>query len=158
MRVYRGLAAALAALSIVVVGSPASAAAMDSASASKLRQLDIMLMVSALRCRHSSHGFQADYYRFSEAHLSELNGASRYLEKELGRHHGATGAKRALDKMSVAMANTYGQGHPDMDCEQLKIATRELASNDQPGALLAAADRLLMRADGGRVNLAARGQ
>lgn len=145
-----GVAAGLAAFSMTLA-FPASAGTVDSAE--KIRKLDIMLMVTALRCRHGADNFQADYERFSASHLAELNAASATLKADIGRRSGAAGAKRALDKISTGMANAYGNGHPWMDCAQLKQAARDLSQTRAPGALLAAADEYL--APSGRVALAA---
>lgn len=155
MRVINRGAASLIACAVLFSGATAPAAASDMVSAEKIRKLDIMLMVSALRCRHSADGFQADYYDFSKAHLHSLNAASRTLEADFRQTRGSKGAKLALDKMSVGMANRYGQGHPTMSCSQLKQETRDLARNGQSAALDAAADRLLSEG-GGRVALVAR--
>ena len=150
MRFSTGVVAALAALSIVPM-APAHASA--GGDAEKVRRLDIMLMVSALRCRTTSDGFQSDYDNFSSAHLTELNAAGTTLKKSLSANYGETGSNRALDKISTSMANTYGQGHPWLNCAELKSATQSLAQNRAPGALLAAADALL--GDSGRVSLTA---
>jgi hypothetical protein len=135
-----GIAAGVAALSMVLA-APASASPVDSAE--KIRKLDIMLMVTALRCRKGADNFQADYERFSASHLAELNAASNTLKADLSKRQGAAGAKRALDKISTGMANAYGNGHPWLDCAGLKQVARELAAQKQPGVLLAAADEYL---------------
>ena len=150
MRFSTGVAAGLAALSILT-SVPAQASAGDDAE--KVRKLDIMLMVTALRCRNTADGFQSDYDRFTAAHLSELNQAAATLKQSLNAHYGPTGANRALDKISTSMANSYGQGHPWLNCAELKQATQSLAQNRAPGALLSAADTLL--GDSGRVSLTA---
>lgn len=156
MRVLRKVAAGLAVFTMVAGAVSTPAMAGDFSSAEKLRKLDIMLMVSALRCRFSADGFQADYYDFSRMHLQSLNAANRELEAGFRQQFGATGAKRALDRMSVSMANHYGQGHPTMGCADLKAATQELAHTGDRATLLAAADRLLAESGDGRVTLAAR--
>lgn len=153
MRFIQGMAAGAAALSILAIAPVAQAAVHSHDSAEKIRRLDIMLMVSSLRCRNTPDGFQSDYAQFSTNHLSELNEANRRLSLDFEKQHGVKGAKRALDKLSVVMANQYGQGHPWMNCQQLKQATAALAANRQPGALLAAADQML--SDGSTVNLTA---
>jgi hypothetical protein len=151
MRYSTGVAATLAALSIFATSIPAQAAPGDEAE--KVRRLDIMLMVSALRCRTTADGFQADYDSFSNAHLSELNASASVLKHSLEARYGASGSKRALDKISTSMANSYGTGHPWLNCAELKQATQSLAQNRAPGALLAAADALL--GDSGRATLTA---
>ena len=56
---------------------------------------------------------------------------------------GPTAANRALDKMSVVIANSYGIGHPNMGCSELRQVTRDLARTRTTGALLSAADTLV---------------
>jgi hypothetical protein len=144
-----GVAAGLAAL-MTVSAMPAQAQSVDAAE--KVRKLDIMLMVTALRCRKGADNFQADYERFSASHLAELNAASNTLKADLSKRQGAAGAKRALDRISTGMANAYGNGHPWLDCAGLKQVAQELGQSRKPGVLLAAADQYL---SGGRVQLAA---
>lgn len=151
MRFSTGVLAGLSALA-VFTSVPAQASAGDDAE--KVRRLDIMLMVSALRCRTTSDGFQSDYDSFSTAHLKELNSAAATLKQSLSARYGASGANRALDKISTSMANSYGQGHPWLNCAELKQATQSLAQNRAPGALLSAADTLLGDG-GGRASLTA---
>jgi hypothetical protein len=152
MKRISGVAAGIAAL-MMATAMPAQAQSQAVDNAEKIRKLDIMLMVSALRCRKGADNFQADYERFSASHLAELNQASNTLKADLSKRTGAAGAKKALDKISVGMANAYGNGHPWLDCAGLKNVTRELAGKKQPGMLLAAADEYL--APRGRVTLAA---
>lgn len=140
---------------LLLAAQPASAlAGPDLDRAEKLRKLDIMLMVTALWCRHSPYGFQNDYYRFSANHLAELNQSAGTLRSSLALTYGAKGADRALDRMSVMIANRYGQGHPTLSCQQLQSEVRALAKDSRPGTLLVAATRLLP--DGKGVQLAFR--
>lgn len=150
---YRGelddrrlLAGSLLTLLVLVIGlvvaTPARAAA-GMSDAEKIRRLDIMLMVTSLRCRSTPANFQADYGRFTTRHIGELNIAAAQLKGQLAKRYGAAGATRALDKLSVTMANSYGQGHPWLDCGQLRMVTRSLAEARGGAVLLAAADQLL---------------
>lgn len=134
-------AAAAGAAVAMLASVPASA--QDMSQAEKLRRLDIMLMVTGLRCRTTADNFQADYGRFTTAHIGTLNAASNALKADLAKRHGAAGANRALDRMSVTMANSYGQGHPWLGCAQLKQVTRHLAQAKGQAPLIAAADQLL---------------
>ncbi len=140
MGIVKGVAACLAAGSMLFA-MPAQAGSMSDAE--KLRRLDIMLMVTGLRCRTTADNFQADYGRFTTAHYGTLNGAAQVLKADMARRTGAAGATRALDKLSVTMANDYGSGHPWLSCAQLKQVTRDLVAARGPGPLLAAADQLL---------------
>lgn len=137
MAVSKHFAAAAAAFALVA--TPASAAGTGEAEA--VRKLDIMLMVTSLRCRTGADNFQADYQRFSANNLAALNAASRALQAGLVKQ-GNTG-KRALDKISVGMANEYGNGHPWLDCKELKRVTQDLATRKNPEQLAVAADELL---------------
>lgn len=140
MKLRFGVAACLAAVSILA-SVPANAG--NSSQAEKLRRLDIMLMVTGLRCRTTADNFQADYGRFTGNHLRELNAANASLRGEMARRHGAAGANRALDRLSTTMANSYGQGHPWLGCGELKMVTRHLAQAKGQAPLIEAADQLL---------------
>jgi hypothetical protein len=120
---------------------PAAAGAV--AAAEKVRQLDIMLLVTSLRCRFEADDFRADYQAFSDHHRVALVAASRELRRALSARYGAQGANRALDRLSVHMANRYGLGHPTLNCGELKQATQTLAYNTGSDGLVAAADELL---------------
>ena len=140
MGIAKGVAACLAA-GAVVLATPVSAGGMGDAE--KLRRLDIMLMVTGLRCRTTADNFQPDYGRFTTAHYAELNGAANEMKGQIARQSGAAGANRALDRLSTSMANAYGQGHPWLSCGQLKQVTRDLATAQGSAPLLEAADQLL---------------
>lgn len=149
----KGVAAGLAAVSMLL-SVPAQAAGMSQAE--KLRRLDIMLMVTGLRCRTTAYNFQADYGRFTTNHIAALNAASRELKANLAKRHGAAGANRALDKLSVTMANDYGNGHPWLGCDQLKKIASGLAAAKGTGPLVEAADQLLGEGGGGQFSYARR--
>lgn len=140
MGIVKGVAASLAA-GAMLFSMPAMAGNMSDAE--KLRRLDIMLMVTGLRCRTTADNFQPDYGRFTTIHYATLNGAAQTMKAEMARRFGSAGANRALDKLSVTMANDYGSGHPWLSCAQLKQVTRDLVAARGPAPLLAAADQLL---------------
>ncbi len=134
-------AAACFAAAGLLIAAPAQA--QRTGSAEKLRRLDIMLMVTALRCRTTASNFQSDFADFEAAHLGELNGAARELKRGMVAEYGPNGADRALDRVSTGMANQYGTGHPWLDCAELKSITHSLAMMRGPEALEEAADQLL---------------
>ena len=156
MRNYKNLPASLAAVSLFALAPVAAGAESSGGEAEKLRRLDIMLMVSSLRCRFGPDNFQPDYQRFSANHLTTLNGAAKRMHSDLARIHGAAAASKALDRMSVGMANQYGQGHPWLGCGELKRAARELAEARDRSVLVSAADHLLAARPSGGYALAAR--
>jgi hypothetical protein len=138
----------------MVCAMPASAA--GGKDAERLRRLDIMLMVTSLRCRTTPDNFQPEFQRFEAAHLGTLNEAAGELRNGLVTEYGVTGATRALDRLSTTMANQYGQGHPWLGCAELKVATRILTSIRGRDALSEAADQLLAPDARGEFALAGR--
>jgi hypothetical protein len=140
LKTFLGAAAALA----VTVAAVAPAQAAGSlGSAEKLRRLDIMLMVTSLRCRSTADNFNVEYGRFTSSHMSELNQASDQLRADLVGRFGAGGSARALDRISTVMANAYGQGHPWLSCGELKKVASDLAMVRGRDTLVEAADQLL---------------
>lgn len=141
MKSFIRKAAFCLAASGMAVAAPAQAS--SPGDAEKLRRLDIMLMVTGLRCRNGVHDFQADFQNFEAAHLPALNGAAAQLRDGLAMRYGASGAERALDRISTVMANQYGAGHPWLECHELKIVAKSLAQMHGTEALIEAADQLL---------------
>ena len=139
------LCSSLAAMGVLAAGlamsNPAQAAG-SVMGAEKLRRLDIMLMVTGLRCRTTADNFTADYGRFTSNQLRELNQANDELKADMARRYGAAGAQRALDRLSTTMANSYGQGHPWLSCSQLKTVAQNLATVRGRATLEEAADQL----------------
>jgi len=124
--------------------------------AEQLRRLDIMLMVTALRCRFGEDDFQSDYNRFAARHLETMNGAAQQLQAEYAARGGSQQARRALDQLSTGMANRYGQGHPWLGCAQLRSVAQGLSEASGREVLLAAAADLLEDIAPGRETLLAR--
>lgn len=141
MTFFKSAAASLAALAVLATPTVAMAGPTEDAEA--LRKLDIMLMVTSLRCRKGADNFQADYQRFSSSHIVTLNAAAKTLHAQHVKRSGAAGAKKALDKISVGMANDYGNGHPWLGCGELKQVARDLAAAKHPSHLANAANELL---------------
>ena len=138
-------AAAMLAAASVLITTPAQAQSCwgsEAVNAAKLRNLDIMLMVTALRCRMGADNFQPDYYDFSAAHQAEFSVANSVLRAQF-TGGGEIAANRALDRMSTGIANSFGLGHPELGCHELRQVTRDLATTQVRGALLDAADALV---------------
>lgn len=137
---FRKAAVCLAATGLLIA-MPAQAT--GASTAEKLRKLDIMLMVTGLRCRTTESNFTADFAAFEAAHMADLNAASTTMRDSMVPRFGVSGANRALDRISTSMANQYGQGHPWLNCAELKQVTRSLAVMQGTQALVEAADQLL---------------
>ncbi len=127
----------------IKVARAATNAAATGDTAEQLRRLDIMLMVTSLRCRRTADDFQADYGDFTQEHLDDLNDAARSLQAGFVGRYGEQGATRALDKISVMMANQYGGGHPWLNCHELKQIAQGLARSHGRAALVDAAQEVL---------------
>ena len=165
----RGIAAGLAGISLAVAmpvraqGLAGDAAMPGGAIADdeNLRRLDIMLMVTGLRCRNTPDDFQADFQAFEARHLPELNAAARAMVQQYAGQMGADLASRMVDRLSVQMANRYGNGHPWLGCHELKGLAQALAAQDGRDVLVQAASETLDGDDSPppgarRLNIAAR--
>jgi hypothetical protein len=128
-----------------LAAQPVAAQSLDQ-EAEALRRLDIMLMVTSLRCRFGADDFLADYQRFTARHLPTLNAASRQMNAGYALRHGERAARRHLDTISTMMANEYGQGHPWLDCAALGVATRRLTASAHRSELVTAAQEMLAAA------------
>lgn len=132
------------ALGLGAMAAPAHAD-VGAGNAEKLRRMDIMLMVTGLRCRNTADNFMDDYGRFTSSHMAELNAANRELRNDFARQVGEKGADRALDRISVVMANEYGNGHPWLGCSELRQVAKSLALVQGEATLVEAASQLLDR-------------
>ena len=137
----RGLGAAL----VAIVASLSLPAHSDPGfeHAHRLHSLDIMLMVTALRCRDGPEDFQEDYYRFSAAHREVMGRADAKLRAVFEEGTDGGNPDRALDRMGVVIANSYGGGHPWLGCGELGAITRQLALVEAEEELALAAQNLL---------------
>jgi hypothetical protein len=134
-------AVAAAVSSLAVFPQPALAGTTDDAA--HLRRLDIMLMVSSLRCRFGADNFQSDYARFSTNQNPVMQDAFHTLNADYTARMGPQRAKKALDTLSVSMANQYGVGHPWLGCSELKAMTKDLAATRDRAQLVRVAHEVL---------------
>lgn len=151
---YARCCAAVLAAGALLAGVPAAAQTVEAGT--KLRHLDMMLMVTSLRCRFGADDFQADYDAFRAHNAEALKEAAVVVLDDMTRRLGRNGAVNEYDRMSTGMANTYGLGHPTLGCADLKQATEALTAAADEAALLAAADQLLDAAPASPVLLAQR--
>ncbi len=137
------VAAVLAAAAALAFVPQPAAAAVSPEDAGKLRQLDIMLMVTSLRCRFGADNFQADYETFATNQSPLMQDAFRSLQADYTARLGPARTRKALDSISVGMANQYGHGHPWLGCGELKAMAKELAGTHDARLLVATADEVL---------------
>jgi hypothetical protein len=136
------LAAVVAALSVQPAQACWTNAAQDAA---KIKHLNTMLMVTALRCRGTADNFLPQYNRFVAKHNALIGSQNTVLKGYLAQNFGPRGAEGALDRMSIGFANSYGTGHKDMSCHDLKQLASDL-STEQHGVvtMAATADRVVI--------------
>ena len=88
-------------------------------SAEAIRELNMMLMATSLRCRQTRFDFRSEYKAFTRFNLHHLNRAHADLLSNLTVRYGKTGGIRALDRKDSDLANRYGNGHPWLNCAEL---------------------------------------
>ena len=99
---------ALAGLLALVSTTPLPAEARnDVTGAEQVRGLNIMLMVTSLRCRTTPDNFTAEYGRFTTNHSNELNRATQQLRAEIVARHGPSGADREMDRLSTSLTAVF---------------------------------------------------
>jgi len=130
---------ALGAVLMAVSVQPAQACWTNAAQdAAKIKHLNTMLMVTALRCRNTVDNFLPSYNQFVVKHNSLIGAQNAELRNHLSATYGTRGAEGALDRMSIGFANSYGNGHRDMECGQLKDLATRLASEPHGVVTMAA--------------------
>lgn len=136
------LAAAIMAISAQPAHACWSSASQDAA---KIKHLNTMLMVTALRCRNTADNFLPEYNRFVIKHNALIGSQNAILKAHLTQTVGAGGALNALDRMSIGYANSYGNGHRTMSCSDLKYLASDLSVQPHGAATMAAlADNIVI--------------
>lgn len=102
--------AAGAALGLVVAPVQASCWTHDEAAAAGIRQLQSMLMVTALRCQAGGEGMMADYNKFVTANRGAIAAENDRIRGHFIHTSGAVLGQRAYDSFTTSMANGYGAG------------------------------------------------
>jgi hypothetical protein len=112
------LAAATAAL---LATSPASAACWTDSevSAARVRDMETMLMVSALRCRASGYDVLASYNQFVRESRPALTQVNDRLRGHFAAAVGQTQALNAYDRYVTGIANRYGAGAEGLGCRDM---------------------------------------
>lgn len=138
----RTLVIALAAAAIIAAPAQAGCWKTDQVAAAKIRDLETMLMVSALRCRGNGGTMLARYNQFvvqSRAALTEVNDT---LRTHFAESVGQARALNAYDGYVTRIANRYGAGAEGLSCEDMSAIT-DAALSERPSfaALASLAER-----------------
>lgn len=124
--------------------APASAATCwkpVAVEAAQIRDFEMMLMVSALRCRSTGSNFLAAYNRFIREKRDALTQVNDELREHFRSVAGPVGALGAYDNYVTQLANVYGAGADGLACRDLQSIT------DAANALPAIRSALLELAD-----------
>jgi hypothetical protein len=131
-----GKVAALALAAMMAAGPAQACWTSAEQDAAKVANLNTMMMVSALRCRHGQDNFLSEYNQFVKVHNPVLGSQNAAVRQHFARTGGTRGADAALDRFVIAIANHYGAGHSSMGCGQLKLLAGELAARTHNSASL----------------------
>jgi hypothetical protein len=127
---------------------PAQAACWTSGelAAAKIRDLEMMLMVSALRCRATGHDFLGKYNQFVRNSRPALTDANERLRGHFVAEVGAQRGLNAYDSYVTSMANQYGAGADGLNCRDLaSIAAAAVSGGTSFSSLHALAERADVR-------------
>jgi hypothetical protein len=132
---------ALAATVIIAAPAQASCWKADQVAAAKVRDLETMLMVSALRCRAQGN-MLARYNKFVVNARPALTQVNDTLRSHFAESVGAGRSLNAYDSYVTRIANRYGAGAEGLSCSDLSSIT-DAAVSERPSfqALAALADR-----------------
>lgn len=125
---------AAAALMVVCLAGQAQAASSDCWShqeiaAAKIRNLQSMLMVAALRCNGSRVNVLASYNSFVKANRATIMAANDSLKSYFARHSGSVAGQRRYDRFATALANGFGAGASDIEtCGRMSEIANSAAS------------------------------
>jgi hypothetical protein len=92
--------------------------------AARSRELDTMLMVSALRCRNDGATFLADYNSFVKTSRPALLRINAQLRAHFDEGRGQRATLDAFDNYVTAIANRYGAGSDGLSCSDFGWITK----------------------------------
>jgi hypothetical protein len=109
------LAAAALAIALPTTSVQAQCWSEASVTAAKIRDLETMLMVAALRCRSHSNRILADYNHFVRQSRSALVRVNDQLRAQFA----PVGGLNAYDRYVTSIANRYGAGAEGLTCDDM---------------------------------------
>jgi hypothetical protein len=138
-----GKASVLFALAATMMASPAQACWTNAEQdAAKVANLNMMMMVSALRCRKGPDDFLVDYNQFVKNNNTVIGSQNAAVRSHFARINGGGNADAAMDKFIIGIANSYGGGHDRLGCGELKVVAQHLSrKGHDAGSLLAIANQ-----------------
>lgn len=132
-------ALAAAALASLVLSAPANAGCWsdEAADAAMVRDMETMLMVSALRCRLKGVNFLPAYNRFVRESRYALTQVNDTLRDHFDEGFGRRVALNRYDRFVTSIANRYGGGAEGLDCYDMEDITHAaLETRGHPAKLV----------------------
>ncbi|MEH3108296.1 MAG: hypothetical protein PGN09_13785 [Sphingomonas fennica] len=132
---------AAAALAAVPVQAQAACWGAEDAASARVRDLQSMLMVAALRCQAAGFDISGDYNGFVNDNRGAIVAANDALKRRFIRLEGAVAGQAAYDRFTTRLANAYGAGRSTAaDCATAGVIARDarMMANDRAGLLLVA--------------------
>ncbi len=127
------------------------------ADAATVRELQLRMMVAALRCSKSEHDVLYEYNRFVGSKKPLLKMGNNVLRSHFAKGKTGKQAMKAYDKFAVTLANKYGAGSGDLsECESMHNLARTSANSvDEHLALVSIAQRygISSKLPGGRCGI-----
>ena len=117
------LAAAIAATMPLAPAAASTCWKQQAVEAAQIRDFEMMLMVSALRCRVTGNDFLASYNRFIREKRDTLSQVNDELREHFRSVVGPVGALGAYDNYVTGIANSYGAGADGLACRDLQSIT-----------------------------------
>ncbi|MBK5264810.1 MAG: hypothetical protein JJE34_06185 [Alphaproteobacteria bacterium] len=103
-----------------VPAQAASCWSTQAVEAAQVRDFEMMLMVSALRCRNTNANFLDEYNGFVRAKRVALTQVNDDLRSQFEKTLGAKAALNAYDRYATQLANSYGAGAEGLDCSDMQ--------------------------------------
>ncbi|WP_176591114.1 hypothetical protein [Sphingobium sp. EM0848] len=117
------IAAALAATMPLAPATAATCWKQTAVEAAQIRDFEMMLMVSALRCRGTGNNFLAGYNRLIREKRDALTQVNDELREHFRSAAGPVGGLNAYDNYVTGLANIYGAGADGLACRDLQSIT-----------------------------------
>lgn len=117
----------------------------EEVAAAKVRELQTMLMVAALRCRAAGMNILPSYNAFVSAKRQTISTMNARLKDHFGSGGPAEGQRR-YDRFTTSLANAYGAGTTDERfCGDMEELSEDAADTGSTAELIAIAERNVER-------------
>lgn len=144
MNIFGKTALAVTTAALCLASAPAyagSCMAKEDVAAVKVREMQTMLMVAALRCRASGINILPSYNAFVSANRKTITAMNDRLKVHFWASGPAEGQRR-YDRFTTSLANAYGAGATgEESCADMADLAQEAAIASGAGELIAIAER-----------------